>query len=47
MLKAVKTMVATGKPPLPYAQAIEAVAVSEAARKAHNKAKALPLSKIR
>ena len=47
VMNAVKDMVKTGDPPLPYRDMIESVAATEAGRKAHNKAKPAPLKKLR
>lgn len=47
VMNAVKKMVRTGRPALPYGEMIEPVAVAEAGRKAHNKAKAVALKGLR
>jgi len=47
VMNAIKKMVRTGKPPLPYPQIIEPVAVAQAGRKAHNKPRPVRLKTLR
>ena len=47
VMNAVKQMVEAGQAPLPYKEMIEPVAVTEAGRKAHNKAKPVPVAELR
>ena len=47
VMNAVKKMIQTGNPVLSYAAMLESVAVVEGARKAHNKSKPVPVSRLR
>lgn len=47
VMNAIRQMLATGKPPIAYADMIETVATIEAARKSHNKPKPVSLKRIR
>jgi len=47
VMNAIKRMLRTRKPPLPYEQMLESVAVAQAARKAHNRARPIAVNKIR
>ena len=47
VMAAIKQMVKTGEPPMSYGDMIESVAVMEAGRRAHNRARPVPLKKLR
>ena len=47
VVNAIKRMIRTGEPPISYQEMIEVVALVEAGRKAHNKARPVPLKRIR
>jgi len=47
VMNTIKQMIETGKPPVPYDTMIEEVAIAEAGRKAHNKAKPVPIERVR
>ena len=47
VMNGIKNMIKTGKPPISYQEMIEAVAVMEAGRRSHNKARMVPVSRVR